>query len=167
MPGTIRALPALGAVALALLGVSACVDGTDLPAGEEIVGTTVMTWSAGSVAEEVEAPADTILRSPQEYRDWLEGLTGPPELVEALEADLDLQSSVAVVASFYQCDNALRLVTDGTGAIAAQTYDPTPEDTFDCAESPLTVTLFEVGLDELGVDSADDARLVEDLGGDS
>lgn len=169
MPRTARSLSAVGALALTLLGVAACGDDAEPPGGEEVVGTTLATWiqDSATAGEEIEVPTDTVLSSEQDYRDWLEDLAGPPEMAEALDVELDLETSVAVVASFRQCDNALRLVTDGSGAVDAQVYDPTRDEIFACAWSPHVVQLYVIGLDELGVDSADDVHLVENLGGAS
>ncbi|MGC5627907.1 hypothetical protein ACPYO6_06610 [Georgenia sp. Z1344] len=161
-------LATLGVVG-AVLVLAACGDDVADPTGtastepESLtsVGTGVGGWS-----EEPDpigdVPVDEItalIRTQDEYDAWLDGLPSPEIETETLTADVDFDTSVVLTYAQPICDESLRVVTDGTGAIAGHAVAPTePDEQFECEMNWLRIIVREITLDELGVDSADDVR---------
>ncbi|MGC5616972.1 hypothetical protein [Georgenia sp. Z1491] len=147
----------------ALLALGACTDdaGAD---GLAVVGTSVAGWQqSADLMGDVEVGEFTaLLRTQEEYTAWLDGLPHQEVTRDALTAELDLTDSVALAAAHPVCEERIEVVTDGEGALASRTVS-TSDDQVDCAWSPIQVSVVEVPLEELGVDSADDVVHDQDI----
>jgi hypothetical protein len=128
-------------------------ESSDAPAD---VGDQVAGWVQDAGTDISGIALDGLATTQEELDDWLAAQPADLGIAEALDAPVDLEDSVAVILSFGSCGNTLTPVTDGAGAVAG---DVRQVETIDCAWAPLTLVLYEIGLDELGIDDPADARI--------
>lgn len=158
------------AVALLLLGavLAGCRWDTDGPGARlpvAQVGSLVHRWAESDSAE---APGVRAVRrhhlEPQLITDeqqWSRFVRGLPASLRTTEArqDLDrvdLRHSVVVVAAYGKCTEVSHLEDRGDARLAfVVTSDPKTN----CAWSPTQLEIWQVGLDELGVDDGGSVRL--------
>lgn len=120
------------------------------------VGEHLAAWVQTAGTDVSDVARDGVFATQEDLDEWLAGQPADLGVADALDEPIDLEDSVAVVLAFGSCGNQVVPVTDGAGAVAG---DVRTVETIECAWAPLTLVLFEVGLDELGVDDPADVRL--------
>ncbi|MGO1560454.1 MAG: hypothetical protein ACTHW7_01330 [Actinomycetaceae bacterium] len=132
---------------------------TDGPGGSTSlsdVGDQVAGWVQDAGTDVSGVDRHGLATSQEELDQWLAAQPADLGIAEALDARVDLTNSVAVILSLEACGNTVVPVTDGTGAVAGDLRNLEP---IECTWAPLTLVLYEIGLDELGIDDPADARI--------
>ncbi|MDO4244102.1 MAG: hypothetical protein Q4C85_10170 [Actinomyces sp.] len=164
------AIAMIAAAVLTLLALAGCAPGggterpiesTSGPISGTVVGRTVSTWRQ-SADEELDAsqlPLGTrLLGTETAWQEWLAALPAPVSAAVTAETPpTDFSTHLLVVDAAVVCREESRLTSPAPREL--QVLATAPAEEVLCTWSPVELVVFSVGLDELGVASAEEVTV--------
>lgn len=140
----------------ALLALTGCWS-APIPPDPIPVGERILAW------EDLDRPAavgvevgEALVTDQTSWEGWVAGL--PADLTQPRARDIEqvrVEGSVLVAAAWSSCESTSSLVERGPGRL-----DLVVERNRDCEADTTTVEVWQVELDELGVDRPDEVRVI-------